>query len=326
MTFKVQVVRSAVMVGLALLASCGGGTQIESFAPRRVIAFGDEASLINTDSKKYTVNGVEFDTTVTPSVPKPGPVLVCTSNQVWVQQLAYSYGLAFDEGRCPGTGTTANGRMLATDRAKAAGLNGQIDTFLSSIHGPFTNTDLVTVMVGVHDVFDAAANAADPVAAVELAGTRAGEAVVRITDRGAKVIVSTIPDVGFTPEALRLDALTPGKASQLSTLTKRFNEKLRLKLQDVRDGGRAVGLVLADEQVLAMRANPGAYGLTNVTQAACNPAPANELPNCDATTLVTGAQATYAGDWLWADGMRLGANAQSRIGSLAVNRARSNPF
>jgi phospholipase/lecithinase/hemolysin len=96
-----------------------------------------------------------------------------------------------------------------------------------------------------------------------------------------------------------------------------------LKLQDVRDGGRAVGLVLADELVLAMYRSPAAYGLTNVTQGACTVV----LPACDQTTTQDSvAGQSYGGYWLWADDTHLGPAAQSRLGSLAISRARSNPF
>lgn len=316
MKFTVNPMRS-VAAGLAmvLLASCGGGTQIESFVPQRVIAFGDEASLINTNGTKYSVNGLVFDT----ATPPVGTV-ECTANPVWVQQLAYNFGLAFAD-RCPSTGFNANGVMHAAVGAKAADVSSQVDMFLAT--DAFGSKDLVTVMAGVHDIIDAL-NAADPVAAAEQAGTLVGAQVVRITDRGAKVIVSTVPDVGLTPYAINLELTTAGSQVRLSDLSARFNTRLRLKLQEVRDGGRAVGLVLADELVLAMTRFPTTYGITNLTEPACVAA----LPNCSGLSadLDTDAAATYGYDWLWADATHLGPNAQSRLGALAVNRARSNPF
>ncbi len=319
MKFTVNLMRSAAAgLAMVLLASCGGGEQIESFVPQRVVAFGDEASLINIDGTKYTVNGATFDT-AEPPVGTPD----CTANQVWVQQLAYSFGLAFED-RCEATIANANGVMRAGFGAKAADLNGQIDTFLQT--RSFANNDLVTVMVGVNDIIDAAANSSDATAAVELAGTQVGDAVVRITNLGAKVIVSTVPNVGLTPYAINLETTTPGSIARLSDLSVRLNTRLRLKLQDVRDGGRAVGLILADEMVLSMVRFPSSYGLNNVTQPACAVASLLACTVSDTTTLVPEARATYASDWLWADATHLGANAQSRLGSLANSRARSNPF
>lgn len=314
MKFTVNLMRgAAAVVAMALLASCGGGTQIESFVPQRVVALGDEASLINTDGTKYTVNGVVFDT----ATPPVGTV-ECSANQVWVQQLAYSFGFAFPG--CATAGYNANGLMLATVGATSEGLASQVDIYLG---GDVNNKDLVAVMAGVHDIIDAL-NAADPTAAAEQAGIRVGAQVVRITDRGAKVIVSTVPDVGLTPFAANLELTTPGSIARLSDLSARFNTRLRLKLQEVRDGGRAVGLVLADELVLAMTRFPASYGVTNLSEPAC----VATLPNCSGLSadLDPDAAATYGYDWLWADATRLGPNAQSRLGTLAINRARSNPF
>jgi len=342
MKFKLDVMRSAVMaaVAVAMLESCGGGTQIEAFAPKRVISFGDETSLIEVDSahpgqgRKYTVNGVEFftDTSVSPSVVIPvvptNPK--CASNAIWVQQLAASYSFAFTE--CADSGTVTTSKMQAANGAKAADLAGQIDLFLAGDAGTLASNDLVTVMAGMNDVIALYLSQPDPtvnpgplVDAARQAGIEVGAQVVRITDRGAKVIVSTIPDMGLSPFAVAEEAAHPGegRAALLSQLSTELNTRLRLKLQDVRDGGRAVGLVLADELVLAMYRSPAAYGLTNVTQGACTVV----LPTCDQTTTQDSvAGQSYGGYWLWADDRHLGPAAQSRLGSLAVSRARSNPF
>ena len=46
--------------GLAL-AACGGGTsQSVAFAPEQYVAFGDEASAIRADGRRYTVNPVNL--------------------------------------------------------------------------------------------------------------------------------------------------------------------------------------------------------------------------------------------------------------------------
>jgi outer membrane lipase/esterase len=304
-----------------LLASCGGGTQIESFKPVRVIAFGDEASYIHTDGRKFTVNNLIFDTTVTPAVPKVPAELDCVGNQVWVQQVAYSYGLAF-AGRCPGT-FNANGVMMAADGAKAADVSAQVTSFLAG--DTFSGRDLVTFMVGINDIKDAVENAADPLAVVEAAGTRAGEEVVRITDRGAKVLVSTVPDLGHSPWAINRETTVPGTVALASQLSARFNTRLRLKLQDVRDGGHAVGLVLGDEITLSMWRFPTSFGIANTTQRFCAPMPA--ITACDVTTRNTGVAATsYGFEYLWADDYRLGPNAHYHIGAAAASRARTNPF
>lgn len=318
---------TATGLAAALLASCGGGTQIDSFAPQRIVVFGDEASLVNADADgtKYAINAVMFDTTVTPSVPKVPTEIACVGNQMWTQQLAYSYGLGF-AGRCTTDGMTRNGVMLAANGARVADVNAQVTSFLAG--DAFNGKDLVAFMVGVNDikaVIEAGLDADAAVAAVEAAGTAAGSEVVRITDRGAKVIVSTVPNLGFSPWAAARELTNPGTIAQANLLTARFNTRLRLKLQDVRDGGHAVGLVLGDELVLAMWNFPTVYGLVSTTKKYC----AAALPNCSVVTPDTAngvVNTSYGADYLWADDYRLGTNAQNRIGASAVNRAHSNPF
>ena len=343
MKFKFDVMRAAVTAGLAvmLLASCGGGTQIEAFSPRRVIAFGDESSLIEVDpthpdqGRKYTVNGVQFfsDTSVDPAVTKPvvPTTPVCSSNQIWVQQLAASYGFAFPP--CASSGVVVNSEMRAVVGATAASIQGQVDDFTAG--NPFSSNDLVALMVGVNDIIglyqsqvDPTSNSSALIAAAQQAGTEVGSQVVRITDRGAKVLVSTIPNVGLMPFAINEEAAHPGEGrlALLSLMSEQFNTRLRLKLQDVRDGGRAVGLILGDELVLAMTNFPGTYGLSNITQAACVTTSTALLPTCDQTNLDPLAQLSYGGEWLWADDRHLGAAAQSRLGTIAASRARTNPF
>lgn len=306
-------------LAVALLASCGGGDQIEKFVPSRIIVFGDEASLIvpdpafPNDGRKYTVNGVERlpdGTTLTGNRD-------CTRNPIWVQVLANDYGYQFAE--CLTTATTARAVMRAQANSTVLMVRAQIDAFLTS--PGFNSQDLVTIMVGTHDVLAAAGEptSTEAVAAAELAGTRVGEEVIRITSRGARVIVSTIPDVSLTPAGR-----VSGQAALLRTLSQRFNARLRVKLEEVPGRGHSVGLVLGDEAVLAAVTSPSSYGIANVDTAAC----VNALPDCDENNsfLVAGAQTNHASDYLWAGPYQLGANLQGRIGSAAVYRARNNPF
>lgn len=332
MKFKKDVVRSIVMAGLAasLLASCGGSTESEEFVPNRIIAFGDESSYIESDGRKYTVNAVVMDTTVTPPVPTTNPpTLSCSVNQVWVQILASNYGMAFSQ--CPIPGFPQSALMYAQPATGSAGLSAQVDRFLAD-RGAFTNKDLIGLMTGLHDILsiyrrlgtEPGITQATMLAAAQQAGTAVGAQVVRITNAGAKVVVSTVPSLGLTPFAYAEELAHPGEGRRalLSEMSKQFNGYLRLKLEEVRDGGHAVGLILSDELVSSMTALPANYSLTNAWNAACTVA----LPDCNQLTLVDGASAGSGWYWLWADDMRMGANAHNTIGSLAVNRARSNPF
>jgi outer membrane lipase/esterase len=315
-------------VAVALLASCGGGDQIEQFAPNRMVVFGDETSLIVASTApegiKYTVNGVDRDTDGTTLL----STRKCARNPIWVQVLATNYGFQFVECATATGATTLTGAMRAQASSTVAMMAAQINAFSAS--PGFNSKDLVTVMAGTHDLVAAelAAGSRDAaLAAADAAGTAVGQQVVNITDRGAKVIVSTLPDVGTTPYALGLGSV---RAALLSEMTTRFNSRLRIKLQDVRGGGHSAGLVLGDELVLVMRRSPATYGINGAVPEALSQAACTSLPNCDEFAGPLSAEATTAGnhgnDWLWAGPLQLGPNAQNRLGVAAANRARSNPF
>jgi phospholipase/lecithinase/hemolysin len=292
----------------ALLASCGGGTsQVDPFAPTRYIAFGDEMSVLESDGRKYSVNAFNAAATA----------LDCTVNPIWIQTVATAFGFHFKE--CPGTATTtAQAETWATVGADAAALKAQIDAHAAA---PFTESVLVTVLVGMHDVksiYESRGTATEA-ELLELArqrGTDIATQVNRLINLGAKVIVATAPDIGLTPYGVAKGA---ADAALLSNLTLALNGRIRV---NILNDGRYVGLVLADEFVQTAVRLPAVYGLAagdGVTKAACSVA----LPDCTTATAVTGASFDT---WLWADDYRFGRLGHLQIGGQAASRARNNPF
>ncbi|TXC66820.1 hypothetical protein FSC37_16460 [Piscinibacter aquaticus] len=128
----------------ALLSACGGGDPVVRFEPTRVLAFGDENSLITADARKYTVNALAADANGVKT-------LNCAANPLWIQQLASSYGLVFPQCN-PNAVPNPPSRMYATNGAKVADLVTQVDQHLSS--DSFSAKDTVTLFVGQHDVLD----------------------------------------------------------------------------------------------------------------------------------------------------------------------------
>lgn len=306
--------RRAVGVALATctlawgLASCGGGTsQVEAFVPLRLITFGDEMSAFTVDGKKYAVNGFAADGT-TPD---------CKALPIWTQVVANVYGFGFAE--CP----VGTGEQKAIARAKpgarAADLKTQVQAQVSA--GGFADKDLVTVMIGTNDIRDLyeqsrAASAPSKDALLEAARQRGVEIATQVNalvDRGAKVIVVTIPDVGLSPWGLAQSATG---ASLLTELTAALNGRIRV---NILNDGRFVGLVLGDEFSQTAARVPVAYSLTNAAAAACAVAP----PACTSATLASGATAD---GWLWADSTWLATGGHRQLGALAEARARLNPF
>jgi phospholipase/lecithinase/hemolysin len=212
----------------------------------------------------------------------------------------------------------------ATAGALVADLSGRIDDHLSA--GGFRSDDLVTVLVGANDVIaqfeQYPAIGEDQLAVnLEAAGVELANQVNRIAGLGAKVLISTIPDMGLTPYAGdRTAGTTNGNPAVLSRLTTRFNDAM---LAHLLNDGHKIGLIQLDQYVIAVNAatQAGTGSYANTTLAACKTtAP---LPNCTTDTLVDDAVGAV---WLWADDRHLSASGQAGLGSLAVTRAQNNPF
>ena len=302
---------AGVLTSVVLLASCGGGTQASNFVASRVIAFGDETSVITADQKKYSVNALLAGST---------SAIDCTSNPLWIQTVAARYGLVFQE--CPGTVPAPASHIYATNGAMVAGLSAQIDQQMSN--GGFRAGDLVTVLVGANDVLAQFAQypgvgEAQLLANLDAAGKALAQQVNRLADLGAKVLISTIPDMGLTPFAGdRSVGSTNGNPALLSRLSTRFNDAM---LAGITNDGHKIGLIQLDEYLQASdtATRLGAGSFANTTTPACTVA----LPQCTTATLVSAATTSV---YLWADDRRMGASGQASLGSLAVTRATNNPF
>ena len=313
----------AALVGAAALASCGGGTQLVRFAPTRLIAFGDEASVIedvnsNANGRKYTVNAVKTDA-VSMAV-----TLDCKANPIWIQVLATAYGIVFAQCN-PDAVAAPAGIIRAAPLATVADATAQIDAQASA--AGFNADDLVTVLVGTNDIVAQytqypALSEAQITASVEQAGAALAVQVNRIGSLGGKVLISTVPDLGLTPYALAEKAAHTeiDRAALLTRLTKSFNAKLRLGL--INDG-RTTGLLFTDELVQAISKNPLAHGFSNVVAAVCDPVKAPLVTSCTSQTLVTAGSGET---WLWADSLQFSPAGHRNLGALAAARARGNPF
>jgi outer membrane lipase/esterase len=301
---------------LALLVACGGGTsQYDPFVPKRLLAFGDESSALDPQGRRYAVNAVPVSENATTPVD-------CTALPIWVQQVASLYGFVFAECN-PANVATPQARMLATAGAKVADIKVQIDAQTAA--GGFAEGDLATMLAGTNDIVELyqqfpGRSEEDLANELRNRGQRLAQEVNRLVDFGVKVIVSSVPDVGVTPYAVkqRLEFGDTDRAALLSRLTAAFNEQLGVNI--VLDG-RFVALVQGDLRSQAMARSPAFFGLANVTQGACNDTVV--VPFCDTGTLVAGAA---PGTWMWADDLRPGYPLHQQLGTLAIDRARRNPF
>jgi phospholipase/lecithinase/hemolysin len=301
------------------VAACGGGTsQYDPFVPGRIFAFGDEASVLTTDApagRNYGINGVDTKGTDDTS----DDTLDCALQPNWVQSLAAAYGYVFAE--CNPNNAEVRAFNRAAPGARVAEVAAQVDAEVAA--GGFRDKDLATLMVGVNDIVEIyglydGSNEAALVAEAGARGRRAGEIVNRLIALGAKVVVSNIPDLGYTPFAVSENTANPGtdRGGLLSRLSTAFNEQLGVTMLI---DGRFVALVQTDQRILLMNRQPGAFILANTTDVACTTPP----PACTNNTLVDGATPNT---YLWAAPLLLSARGQAEIAVLAVTRAQRNPF
>lgn len=317
---RVARVAAALSAGLILLGGCGGGTtQYDPFVAGRVIAFGDESTALASNGHKYAVNGT------TGGQDASGTAVYtvnCDAFPNWVQSLAAYYGYVFAECN-PNRVEVPLAIMRAVPGAQVAGIQEQVDAQIAA--GGFRDKDLVAILAGANDVLALyqqypGRSEADLTVEARQRGLAMAQQVNRLVGFGAKVIVSTVPDMGYTPYALKqkVEFTDTDRAALLSRLTLAFNEQLGV---NILLDGRYVGLVQADLRVQAMGRSPASFGLANASDGACSATVA--VPDCTDQTLVEGAN---GGTWMWADELRMGYPVQAQLASLALGRARGNPF
>lgn len=310
---------SAGVALLLVLASCGGGTSTyDPFVPLRLFAFGDEASALTTDApvgRNYGINGINGNGTEDTA----DDYLDCTLQPNWTQALAAYYGFVFAE--CNPNNIEVKAFNRAAAGARVAEVAAQVEAQAAA--GGFRDRDVATVMVGTNDIvelygqYDGTNEAALSAQAHER-GKQAALVVNRLIALGAKVVLSNIPDLGYTPYAVKEAAARPGedRGGLLSRLSTAFNEALGVSI--VLDG-RFVALAQTDQRILVINRVPSAYVIGNTVDAACATPP----PNCTNNTLVAGASpSTY----LWASDYWLSSRGQSEVAVLAIARAGRNPF
>jgi len=305
-----RLARLAGAAALGLLVSCGGSTsQLDAFVPKRYFAIGDETSLLTPVGKNFSVNGLDAAGNID-----------CTVQPIWVQSVAAVYGFGFAE--CAGNSNfDTAAHILATPGAKVEDMAAQVEAQVAA--GGFRDKDLATVLGGANDILELYALFPSLSRDVLLdqaraRGKRLALVVNRLIELGVKVVVSDLPDMGMSPYAIaqRNLATDIDRAQLISDLTTAFNEQLGVNV--VLDG-RWVGLAQSQLRFQAIKRSPGSFGLGNITDAVCT----EVLPDCSTATLL--ADAT-PGTYLWADDTHLAPGGHAQLASLAIDRARRNPF
>jgi outer membrane lipase/esterase len=319
-------VLAPVALTAALLVACGGGTsQVQAFKPTRVIALGDENSVIvndgSNDGFRYTIND------------RRGTAAgKCALLPIFVQALGSYYGYSYEQ--CNPNAATPKAFIRAIAGAKVDDPTSGLVQQLAAA-GTLGTGDLVSLMIGANDVIElyervqaGTLNAADAIAEAERRGTHTAEHVNAILATGARAIIITMPDMGLSPYAANANKTNPGASALLSRMSTDFNGFLRTRINATAYDGRNYGLVLADDIVAAMAKSPTSFlsAPANAVDAACTSASVLDCVVTDdttTTTLVTGALTT---SHLWASDRHIGPEVHSRIGQQMQQRVANNPF
>jgi outer membrane lipase/esterase len=281
----------------ALLVACGGGGD-DKPVTTRVVSFGDSLSDIGAyapatslaGNGSVPVFGGKFTTNV-----HSGYAAGSNANtaSTWVEVVANRVGVLISphevgfgavSAKCPANNTTCTGYGQGGSRVtdpngigKAGGaltvpMVTQVANHNTRFSG-FGQGDLVFVWGGNNDAFIqlGAVGQGLPVAtAAANMSAAANEVVALVKDqiiaKGAgRVAVVNLPDASQTPGFSGLDAQTKGLLSQLSA---QFNTTLAAGL----NGVAQARIIDARGLIGAVATAPATYGMTNVTEAACDPA------------------------------------------------------
>lgn len=318
---------SLLAAALSVIVSCGGGSSPTS----AVIAFGDSLTdggtykngIVPNPAGGYTTIGALGGGKFTTNGPNA---------KTWAEVIAAGYGFSssfmpaagegFSQGYVPAAGmhnyaqggakvtvTNANAPTSASETSVTT----QIDRHLKA-KSSFKNTELVLLLAGANDIFQAGGNPAKVIAAAQELAAQA----VRVQNAGAqRLLIGNLPDIGRTPYFVSLGAATAAGGTQLTQL---FNSELKKAL----DATPSLSYLLLDVYAWnkGVLDNPASVGITNTTGTACNVAvlPNNSSLFCNGATLVAAnADMTY----MFADGVHPTTKSHQLFGDFALAAIRA---
>jgi outer membrane lipase/esterase len=306
--------RTRLIVGAVALALAASSAHAQRFS--RVVSFGDslsDAGNIGLAPAQAGGLGGAF-----------GPSQSFTTNPdpVMVELLARYFGYANNASLAGGTNFAWGGACARPASAApctnnpnpATRLDAQIGQHLGA--GTADPNALYTVWMGANDLFGAipvwASNPATASANATVGGIPVATAVVqqvgRLQAAGARnIVVLNLPDLGVTPQFSAGPFAAAGPLATLATVS--YNGALSQGLSQLGVGVIPVNVFGLVNEV---RANPGAFGFSNVTGVACT---TSSSILCTPNTL---AAANANNTYLFADGVHPTGAAHRLLAEVAV--------
>jgi phospholipase/lecithinase/hemolysin len=276
--------RKALIACCAVLLLALPKTAAGQSVPSQVVVFGDSLSdtgngfvFVGTSSTPpdYGMNQL-----LIPDAPYARGGHHLTNGATWIEQLVRPRGLA--RSARPAFGSSSPYAMnfaIGTARARDDGQNPslalEVGAFLQKTGFVAPSDALYVIQIGGNDIRDAVATG-DPVQGamiLQAALTSIASAIQTLYAAGARnFLIWSVPDAGLTPLAQFLETLIPGTIAAASLATTTFNAGLSAALAPLA-ALPGINLVPFDAYTLVntIVAAPGAFGLTNVTDACVTP-------------------------------------------------------
>ncbi|MGE5245292.1 MAG: SGNH/GDSL hydrolase family protein [Betaproteobacteria bacterium] len=250
----------------------------------RIVVFG--TSLSDPGNAFALVGGTNTppdyltDPFLVPSAPYARGGHHFTNGATWVEQLARPLGLAGTVRPAflasSGASNYAVGAARAYDDGVNVDLSVQVTAFLQQFGGSAPSDALYAIEMGGNDIRDALvaySNGLDGGAILTAALTSIAGHIGTLYAAGARdFLVWNAPNVGLTPAIRALDALNPGVAAFGQLLTQTFDAQLAVLLNQL-SALPGIRIVRFDAyQLLSdIVADPGGFGMTDVTTACITP-------------------------------------------------------
>jgi outer membrane lipase/esterase len=248
------------------------------------------------------------------------PPLSFTTNpgQVGVELIAAHYGFNGGPSLAGGGSYAYGGAGLihnAPGTPPAPTITAQVNSYLAA-NAELDPNGLYSFWGGANDIFwyvdQVSKGQVTPTAAVQAMSATAGQAIALINQlqqAGAgTILVFNLPDTGATPSAIFAEQFVPGTRQLLTSMAVNYN----LTLDQGMAGRHGIAPVNVFALVNEVRANPGAYGLVNITTPACTVA--SSLTCTPGTLVAPNADQTY----LFADGVHPTTKAHQLLADAVI--------
>jgi outer membrane lipase/esterase len=297
---------TAAIAAATLLAGCGSGTVFSALVPTRFVVMGDGLSDMGFDGTRYTVND--------------------TVSNIWVQQLAASYGLTL--AAQPAGLNYARGNARVALKPDAAGVGAtptiteQVDAFLAA--NTIAKDDVIVLGAGISDlVVQADAFKAGSVSEAQVLANAAdaGKALAAQARRlvaagGTHVVVAGAYNLGKSPYAT-----TQGTNTVLNDASLAYNTALLVAMVDL---GANVLYIDAAFRYNQLINQPAANGYTNSVTAACSATGVvTAVTSATACSPATIGTTVVYDSYVFADDRYFTPAAQRNFGDYAYTRMKT---